>query len=338
MPKAVDLGVTSVVDIVERVFQIEGALSGDEYKFLCINPRHPDSNPSCSVNVTTGYWHCLVCGVGGDLAELGVQALRRDRDDVEELLRPASLEGLLDTVRLRLSNVRAYERVRPPDAPIARGPYEPGPLTYMRSRGFTQPTMDRWGVRFAPTERLINNKGKEFTIRASIAIPLRSESGETMAWCYRRTHSSDNWQPRYLYDREVSHLWFGVDRHAHEEEIVIVEGALDAMWMDQCGIPALGLLGAGMAGGQKRTLRNKITRLQRYKSLVLMGDRDQGGALWVKAVGNQLGNRMPIRVCMYSRWMDGTDPQELCGVDLEYMMARAVPWARYRMRAGRRIA
>lgn len=338
MPKAVDLGVASVVDIVERVFHIDGVESGDEYKFLCINPRHPDSDPSCSVNTDTGYWHCFVCGIGGDLAELGVQALRRTREEVEEMLRPATLEGLLDTVRLRLANVSAYSRVhRTPPAPL-RGPYDDGPLTYMRRRGFTTENLRAHGVRFVPEETLVNNKGKEFTIRSSIGIPIRGDGGEVLAWCYRRTNSSPDWQPRYLYDREVSHLWYGMDMNAHADEVVVVEGAIDKMWMEQCGFSALGLLGAGMASGKPKGLRSKVTRLQRHKSLILLGDRDNGGVLWVNAIGDQLGSRMPIRVCMYSKWMEGGDPQELPGVDLEIMMERAVPWTKYKLKKQRRTA
>lgn len=335
MPRAADLGVVSVVDVVQRLFGVEGTTQGREFKFICVNPRHAESNPSCSVNVETGYWHCFSCGVGGDLAELGVLALKKSRDEVEQILKPATVEGMVESVRSRLRSIQNRTAARPSAARPIGGPYEPGPLTAFRSRGFTQQTLEKWGVRFCSEETLLNTAGKEFTIRNSIAIPIRDESGRTMAWCYRRTDSSPPWQPRYLYDREVAHLWFGMDHHSQCDEVVIVEGAADAMWMDQCGFHALGLLGAGMVGG-KRSMQSKLLRLLRFRSLVLLGDRDAGGEAWVNYIGNQLGNRIPVKVALYSKWMQGSDPQDLLGVDLEIMMARAQPWTRYRQRVGQR--
>lgn len=331
MPKAVDLGVTSVVDVVERLFGVEGSLQGREFKFICVNPRHNESNPSCSVNAETGYWHCFSCGVGGDLAELGVLALKKPRDEVEQLLRPATIEGMVESVRSRLRSVSSVKAPKLSQQRPIGGPYDDGPLTAFRSRGFTQETLKKWGVRFCESETLLSTAGKEFTIRNSIAIPIRDESGQTMAWCYRRTNSSPSWQPRYIYDREVSHLWFGMDQHHNKDEVVIVEGAADAMWLDQCNFPALGLLGAGMVGG-KTHIQSKVLRLMRFKSLVLLGDRDAGGEAWVNYIGGKLGTRLPIKVALYSSWMPGSDPQEMLGVDLEIMLARAQPWTRYRQR------
>lgn len=332
MPKAADLGVTSVLDVVERIYRLEGEAQGAEYKFICVNPRHPESRPSCSVNLDSGYWHCFSCGVGGDLGELGVMALKKERSEVEDLLKPHTVEGMVDAVRARLASLS-----RPGRQPAAvqrplGGPYDPGPLTAFRARGFNQETLEQYGVRFCQEQTLLSTKGTEFTIRNSIAIPIMDETGRTMAWCYRRTDSSPDWQPRYLYDREVSHLWFGMQVHHSAKEVVIVEGAADSMWIHQCGFPSLGLLGAGMAGNNKKSMRSKVLRLLKYKSLVLLGDRDAGGMAWVQFIGETIGQRVPTKVALYSKWMSATDPQELPPVDVEIIMDRAIPWMRYRQR------
>lgn len=336
MPKAAELGVEDVVDTCSRVFGVTGNEEGDELKFLCVNPRHNESRPSCSISTVTGYWHCFSCGVGGDIAQLGVVVLRKDREEVLQLLRPATLEGVVHMVRTKLNSLTAYTRVRRTTA-VTRGPYENGPLSSLRSRGFTTATLQRWGVRFVPEETLLGHKGP-FTIRCSVGIPINSENGLTHAWCYRRTNSSDSWQPRYLYDTEVSHLWYGMEHHAGASDITIVEGALDAMWLDQCGYPALGLLGAGMSTGKRQTVGSKIKRLQRYKSVTLLGDRDAAGLAWVRSVGEILGSSMPVSVATYARSSEAHDPQELAPPDLEAMMERTVPWTRWKMRQPSRSA
>lgn len=328
MPKAGELGVEDVRAVAEGLFNLDGKAEGDEYRFLCPNPQHPDSNPSCSVNLTSGYWNCFVCGVGGDLAALGALVLGKTRDEVVDLLKPANIEGMVHIIRNKLAAINQRSK-RPTPPPPLGGPYNPGPLTALRERGFEPDVLSKWDIQFCEEQELIGQKGP-FTLRSAIAIPIKDETGRLMAWCYRRTDSSPHWQPRYLYDREVSHLWFGVDQHPGGD-VCIVEGALDTVWLDQHGIPGLGLLGAGMAGG-KRSLQNKVSRLQRYKSIILIGDRDAGGEAWVRLIGNALGERMPVWVAMYSSWMYGKDPQELPGLDLELMIVRAKPWSRWRLR------
>lgn len=45
--------------------------SGDEVQFRCPTPGHTDTNPSASINKTTGLWVCFGCEAGGDIYTLG---------------------------------------------------------------------------------------------------------------------------------------------------------------------------------------------------------------------------------------------------------------------------
>lgn len=329
MPTAAELGVVSVEDVVANLYRLEYTPAGRALKFRCPNPRHSDRTPSCYVYQHSGYFHCYSCGVGGDLAELGVLALGAPRSEVEAMLAPNSHEAVLQIVKAKLGN----RRYRPQEAElqlVPPGPYEDGPLTYLRGRGFTAETLQKWGVRFCAEQELQGSKAA-FILRSSIAIPIRDEHHRLLAWCYRATPSSPSWQPRYLYSNDVANFWFGLEHNARSREIVVVEGALDAMWVDQCGYPALGLLGSGMVGS-RGVRRTKVMRLQNYERVYLLGDRDAAGATWVNTVGEALGGVMPVYRCSYGRWTAAKDPAELSPVDLELMIARAVPWARWRMR------
>ena len=329
MPKAAELGVASVEDAVRTLLGIEYQRVGPELKILC--PSHDERNPSCGINEETGYWHCFSCGVGGDFADLVAVVLEKERGEALDLLSPGSIEAIITSVRSKLESIRRRDAaLRAEEPPVPQGPYEDGPLTYLRGRGFTNDTIARWGVRFVPEQALEGHQGL-FVLRSSVGIPIRDHNRRLLAWCYRRTPSSPGWQPRYLYSNEVAGLWFGMEHHYRAEHVTIVEGALDAMWLDQCGFPALGLLGSGMAGG-KRVRHSKVMRLQHFKSLTLLGDRDAGGLAWVQNIGEALCERMPVRVATYSSWMDAKDPQDLPGVDLELVHERAQPYLRWRRR------
>lgn len=325
MPLATDLGIESVQLVLEEVYGIEGSARGDEYDITCPDPQHIDSKPSTSVNLVTGLWKCLGCGCRGDLIGLGVLVLQENRQHIERLLSPRTPEAVLGKIQRKINAVRLRPtRVEKLTLP---GPYESGPLTEMYERKLTPSTCRKWGIRYVPQETL-QGKKQPFNITASIAIPIRDSNGYLLAWCYRRTEASQSWQPRYMYtpEAELSEMWFGTHHNADANEIVVVEGALDAMWLDQAGIPALALLGSSMG-------TRKIKYLERYARVTILGDRDRAGVLMVKRIGDTIGNKVPVRVARYDKRVEGTDPGELAPIDVELAIARAVPWTLWNLRS-----
>lgn len=332
MPDAEDLGVSSVEEVLSDLLNITGITGGREIRFTCPDPNHADDDPSCYINSTTGFWNCFSCPAKGDLATLVCLVLDVDRKKALELLRPENPDAILASVQAR-SRKRKHAAVTegkkrrekhvspipPPDE------YEMGPLTELRKRGFRKSTLRKWKVRYVPSQPLVNpDTGKTFTITDSIGIPIMDEDGETvLAWCYRRTKSSGDWQPKYLNTPgvEMAELAFGMDRYGAEPEIVAVEGALDAMWLDQNGIPAIGIMGSNSKNPKR------IERLSRFKKVVIVADRDNAGRNMVDGLGSGLTSRgVPVFVARYLSFSVGSDPQELSGVDLELMVERAIPF------------
>ena len=342
MPTADELGVADVEAVVNGLFGIEGKVRGDEYDIACPDPNHSDRSPSCSVNLETGLWKCLSCGRAGDLVGLGVLALGEDRNAVIRLLEPSSAESLAVTLMHKLSKLALPKKRGAKSGPIPSANYRcgsPEQMSELLERGFTMPQLERWGVQYAEHQTLEGKKG-EFTLRRTIAIPIKDDHGRLLAWCYRRTDASPAWQPRYMYtpDAPLSELWFGLQHHHNAETVVVVEGALDAMWLDQLGIPALALLGSEM--GQR-----KIMRLQEHKRVILFGDRDNAGAHAVARIGSMIGDRTDVRVAMYNgravRLLeDGAkiDPQVLSPVDLELAVVEAIPWVTWLLRKAKQTA
>jgi DNA primase len=327
---AEELGITSVEDVIERKLGLEGLRQGREYQIYCPNPNHEDHNlGSCSVNTVTGLWKCWACGAHGDLIRLvslvqGVATLEARR-----ALQPNTKEALEAMTGYKLN--QALASARPPQVKQARmgGPYEPGPLVELRNRGFTQETLKRWGVRWVPEEQLERKEPKPgepttYSIKQSYAIPVEDEQGQLLCWCYRRSVDSPKWQPRYLYSThaDIGKLWFGLRHHANQQHVYVVEGALDAMWLDQAGLPSLAMLGAGLSD-------EKVRKLLRYREVTVFADRDNGGMQALLTLGRVLGGNLRLKVARYPSWYakDGkVDPQDVHPVDLEIAAERALPW------------
>jgi hypothetical protein len=345
--KAVDYGVDSVHDVLTAVFGLDGTLQGDEFRIHCPNPDHPDGSPSTDVNIDTGYWSCFSCGVGGDLADLGKRVLGIPRRDVIEMLKPNTPEALLSAVQRKIAAIRLpTARGRKKVAAALPGPYEPAsasPLVVRElceARGFSKGSLDRWGIRYVKEQELINSKGEPFNIYESIGIPIRDAKGRLLSWCYRSTSRSQSWQPRYLYTpgTEPSEMWFGLQHNNPDKvrDIAVGEGALDAAWIDQCGYPALGLLGSKMGA-------KKINYLLAYDSVTLFADRDNAGAQWLARVGGAIGNKVPTRVVRYHKTIVNTystlenkgklDPQMLMPLDIELSMETSITWGSFKLRS-----
>lgn len=340
MANAVQLGVDSVLDVINITFGLDGVQRGDEYKIHCPNPNHDDRDPSCDINLDTGYWKCLSCGVGGDLLDLGKRTLNISQRQIREMLKPTTPEALLVAVRNKLARVQMPAKHRKAATITLPGPYDSGPLTELYKRGFTKTTCKQWGVRYVQHQTLTGNDGP-FTITNSVAIPVRDSRGRLLAWCYRATADSARWQQdhaRYIYTPgfPISEVWFGLHMVNGADDVAVVEGGLDTMWMHQCGFPALGLLGSQM--GQR-----KIRHLGDYRSVTLFPDRDASGAAWVQRIGTEIGSRTQVHVVRYPRsivemYVDindpdpkkrKVDPQMLAPVDVELLMAGRTTWTNY---------
>lgn len=343
LPTASELGVEDVLDVIEGLLNLQGEVHKTEYHMLC--PVHSETDPSCDVNLKTGYWHCFSCHAGGDLANLVAKVMQISYADAKEMLRPGTPEAMLKIVKSKIAKAKTETgpiRLGTPSERVLHTPdrYKAGPMAYMRGRGFTIRTCHRWGIRYVPKTRLYHNDDDEkgFQITHSIAVPIRDQKGKLLAWCYRATERSEDWQPKYLYTPEfplVEH-WLGLDHHADADEIVVVEGALDAIWLDQCGVPALSMLGSSAFDSVR-----KIAVLKRYRRVLILADYDNAGILSAMKLGSLLEGEVPTSVCRYpkqairrmrSEGKKKLDPQDLTKAEVKLVVSRALPWMAWRLR------
>lgn len=67
-----------VVDLLQK-FKVDHVYSGKDVLIKCLNPDHPDRNPSMRIDKITGVFHCFSCGYKGNLFKhYGVEKSKLD--------------------------------------------------------------------------------------------------------------------------------------------------------------------------------------------------------------------------------------------------------------------
>lgn len=341
---AEELGIEDVLDLLVNTFDIDGDVHRGSFRMRCPNPDHPDNNPSASVRLSDGIFNCFSCDAKGDLIDLGHLVLGTPKRGVMEMLKPASTDAKRAALHKRLEARRkALEtpvatRHRSTISVPPEGSYDDGPLDYLKARGFNNRTLRKFGIRFAPLVTLYRTENdgerRSFELHNAIAIPILSETGKCLAWCYRATEQSQGWfrKTRYIYTPEVqdtlNQTWFGLHLVSDLQEITICEGALDAIWCWQNGIPALAILGSQVKQS------TKVNKLRIFQKVTLLTDKDLSGVTTAHNLGEALqAVGTPVSVCRYHRFAlsrsgdRAKDPQDLCPIDLELVVARSVPFA-----------
>lgn len=317
MPKASELGVDNVLEVITETLHLDGYVRGQEYVISCPNPDHDDNNPSCSVNLVTGLWHCFSCNASGDLLRLGNLVTGWTFDESKKQIVPDDKQAILNKIRALSRNAGGTEeekrhKILVPDFPSY---YEDEPLDFLIRRGFQPETLKRWGVQFVKEENLVNKQGKSFTIRNCIAIPLRDYRGLLKGWIYRKT---DNSVPKYLYtpNLPIGNYWFGESQPGKSP--IIVEGSLDVIWLSQAGLYGLGMLGSNAD--------SKIEFLYQFSKVILFPDKDLAGIKWMNRHAEDLSKRTNVLIVRYPKDSNYKDPQEVPAEILHKMVHNAVPW------------
>lgn len=221
-------------------------------------PFHSDRSPSFSLNLETGLWCCYSgCG-GGQFTELverikGYEHFRARRWIVEEN-RPLSEEDLRNLLERRLRPTSHDETSEVYYQALTKTQLP----RFWFARKFTWATADRWGIRYDAE-------------RARIVLPIRDSSGKWVGYVARNL---DPRLPKYVNNPglRASTVLFGWHLTMHDPAI-IVEGPLDAIWLDQHGIPgAAAIMGTNFSAEHLHILQTAQVR-----ALVLAMDNDEAG-------------------------------------------------------------
>jgi DNA primase len=282
--------------------------AGANYKGLC--PFHSEKTPSFSVSPDKGFYHCFGCGVHGNAIDFVMRYENRSFPEAVEALADmlhldvphegsAEPENELDSLYALLREADQIYRRALREHAVA--------VDYVKGRGIDGNTAARFALGYAPdawdtlvralggTEESLkklveaglvkkNDQGRHYdTFRDRIMFPIRDSRGRVVGFGGRVLGAGE---PKYLNSPEtpVFHkrqALYGVyearQRPGRPDEIVVVEGYMDAVALAQHGIePALATLGTATTADHVR----QLTRLANRVIFCFDGDRAGRAAAW----------------------------------------------------------
>ena len=236
-------------DPVLEVLQKQGLgfqVSGRDYVTKCLNPEHPDTNPSLRISRETGAFHCFACHFKGNIFKyFGI------------LTNPTPLK--ITKLKQKLQALQLQHSLELPAGAV--------PFTRV-FRGISTQTLKEFGAFYTQKEPKLEDR---------ICFPITDVLGKTLVFVCRHTLSNGN--PRYVnYPSGVSMPVFPASAPQNTKSIVLVEGLFDFLNLYDKGLKtAVCCFGTN-------TLQNNIDqklftfKAQGITHIFIMFDGDDAGA------------------------------------------------------------
>ncbi len=277
-----------IVDVISEYMALKK--SGTNYKCLC--PFHSEKSPSFSVSSTKQIFNCFGCGVGGNVISF-IQKMEKLEfvEAVKFLADRAKIEINDSKSEQELNKLNLYKSIYKINQETARFFYSnlnksAAPMNYLLGRGLNESTIKSFGLGFASDawNTLLNylkQKGysQELMIKAGlitsseksrgyydkfrnrVMFPIIDLKGNVIAFGGR---VMDDSKPKYLNSPETPIFNKGeniyglnfVKKQQNIENIIIVEGYMDAISLHQYGvINAVASLGTAFTENQAKLLK-----------------------------------------------------------------------------------
>jgi DNA primase len=334
---------------------------GRESIGLC--PFHNEKTPSFTVNDDKGFFHCFGCGAHGDIISFTMET--------EGLNFPEAVEKLAGMAGLAVPRQSPEERERAQDRATLQQVMEqacawfenqlaqPGgrqARDYLRGRGFSDDTIARFRLGYAPDGRGRlgqalegRNVTREQLIEAGL-VKLPEGSGEPRDYFFNRVifpitdrrglviafggRILGDGQPKYLNSPETSlfhkgrvlYNWARAREAVRDSgTVVVVEGYTDVIALAQAGLPhAVAPLGTALTEEQMLALWRMVDEP------VLCFDGDNAGQRAAfRAAERALPLLQPGKSLRFVTLPDGEDPDSLvrarARAGFEALLAKARP-------------
>lgn len=267
-------------DPVLELIQKQGLqyqISGRDYVIKCLNPEHPDTNPSLRIDRVAGSFHCFACHFKGNIFKyFGVLTNKTP-------MRVAKLKE-------KLAALRVQHDLELPD----------GATPYTRVfRGISVATLKEFGAFYTNHEEKLRDR---------ICFPIRDITDRTVVFVARHTLSNGN--PRYVnYPSGVSMPLFPAHAPPEHKSVVLVEGLFDFL-----NLYDKGLKNAVCCFGTNTLHKNTSEKLMPFKAqgiqkVYVMFDGDSAGESAAHALKPLI--EAEGFACEIISLPDGTDPGDL---------------------------
>ena len=178
--------------------------SGRDLLIPCLNPEHPDTNPSMRVDRTTGIYHCFSCGFKGNLFtkyNINISKLQKVRD---------RLKTKIDEKRAEAVGIQIPEK-----AEFFTGEY----------RGISSRTYEHFKAFSYEEEGLANR----------IIFPIYDITNKISCFVGRTVNDFE--KPKYkVYPARAQPPFYPMSAKAYQGSIILVEGIFDMLNLWDKGI------------------------------------------------------------------------------------------------------
>ncbi len=289
----------NIVDVVGRVVQLKKA--GVNHKGLC--PFHNEKTPSFNVNEERQTYKCFGCGESGDVISFTEKYYNLDfREACEMLAREygidttgsfGSSEHKKELYEINRQAARFFYQAM-------REKINPG-YAYMKDRGISEETMNRFGIGYADGQwqsllehmeslgisreklmqlGLISRSGERYydKFRDRVIFPILNTGGKVIGFGGRIIGDGN---PKYLNSQESDIFQKKNNLYAlnltksevmKEDQIILVEGYMDVVSLYQAGVRNVcASLGTALTENQARLIK-RFTR-----NVILSYDADEAG-------------------------------------------------------------
>jgi hypothetical protein len=268
----------SIVDVISHYTRV--VKEGAGFKAVCI--FHADKNPSMSIDPEKRVFHCFGCSAAGNVFQFVERAEKVSFDEAVKKLegdRPYLDESKkVSSTFQRFSN--AVEWPIDKWMPCHKAAMESQELAKeFAARGIKFETIYRHHIGFIPTgEKLVSQNDERLA-------SFRKKPWIGFAYVYGQTVRMIKWRPFFSVGKEFMRIKgmaevLYVDNPEPDslEEILLVEGEMDALTLWQCGYRAASL----PSGSQSKITGEMSDYLGGFRNIYLCVDNDDAGKLCLR--------------------------------------------------------
>lgn len=254
---------------------VDYSVNGDWFKMLCPFPDHDDKTPSFNIHID-GAFHCWSCGRHGTFVELCKEIGWSDFFD-------GSAKVLTDVIsssswKSVTKSIDKYNKSEGGKAKKGRFPF--GFKLINSDDKICEEHYSYCIKRFRGNKNIFKSYEIGYTnkydseydgnYRKRIVIPVKDESG-ALLWCEGRAIREVRKRKYYRpFGVQAGKHLFNADRMHGEKYVVVVEGILDAMYLNMHGINSVCVFGADVNVEQ-------LLLLIEFETVLLSLDNDDAG-------------------------------------------------------------
>jgi DNA primase len=272
-----------VLDLIQKN-GLEFQVSGRDYLIKCLNPEHPDTNPSFRVDRISGIAHCFSCGFKTNIFKYyGV------------FTNPIPIKIAKLKEKLQDLKTQAFGLELPA-----------GAVAYTKTfRGISQQTLKHFEAFYTHQVEKLQDR---------IIFPIKDITGKTVVYVARHTLSNGN--PRYInYPSKVQIPLFPPQVPSGHKSLVLVEGIFDMLNLYDKGLKNVACTFGTNTLQADTKLKLFPYKVQGVTHIYILFDGDSAGEKAAQTLKTTLEELEFIVEIV--KLPDGTDPGDLDQIDVQ---------------------